>query len=82
MYGWGGGGSRARRPRGTADADNPSEATIERRREDDIAFLAWVRTASEADIEAAWPHAAPWRRIAMDRRLAKIRAASEGSSDF
>jgi len=70
-YGWG--GSRSR-PEGFADGDNPSAATVERRRKADIGFLAWVREATPADLEASLPAMRGWKRVAVERRLKAMAA--------
>jgi hypothetical protein len=67
MYGWGG---RIIREPGMADSDNPSEATIRRRRENDIAFLESVKSATRNELLTMRDrYTRGWRRIAIDRRL-------------
>lgn len=70
MYGWGNGPKR--RPAGTADADNPSPATIERRRLSDIDFLDKIRAAKREDLLSYSRVVKGWRLIAVTRRLAKF----------
>lgn len=66
MYGWN--GSR-RHEQGTADADNPSTATMERRRQRDIDFLAKIRSAPEKELLALLQVSKGWRVVAIKRRL-------------
>jgi hypothetical protein len=54
---------------GTADADNPSPETLERRRQADIEFLTWVREASLPELESKLPDVKGWRRVAIERRM-------------
>jgi hypothetical protein len=70
MYGWNEG-----RPRGTADADYPSAARLERRRQDDLSFLEWIKTAATAkELEALLAGPNPrWRVVAIKRRLATFK---------
>lgn len=71
MYGWGEG--RKRTP-GTADADSPSAATLERRRQDDLAFLENVKVAAAEELEALLDGQNPrWRVVAIRRRLATFK---------
>lgn len=49
--------TQAARPAGTADADHPSYAKVERRRQSDLEFLAWVKVASQDELEKALPTA-------------------------
>lgn len=67
MYGWGGG--RQNRPVGTADADSPSAATLERRRQADLDFLAKIKTASRDELHALLQVSKGWRVVAIERRL-------------
>ncbi len=69
MYGWGSGGI-TRRAIGTADADNPSPETLERRRASDLAFINALRTCSEAELLRLRERSRGWRLVAIDRRLA------------
>lgn len=59
------------RPAGTADADHPSYAKVERRRQSDLEFLAWVKEASQDELEKALPTVKGWRLVAIQRRLRK-----------
>ena len=52
-----------------ADADRPSWRTRERRRAADLAFIAWLRTATRAELEAMLPHVWGWRAVAVRRRM-------------
>lgn len=62
----------AKAPRfGIADGDFPHGSRSERRRERDIIFLEWVKTAPKADLLKALedPALPRWREIALQRRL-------------
>lgn len=61
-----------RRRSGTADSDNPSRATIERRREADLAFISFLRTASPEQLIALKSQSKGWRLVALERQLAKL----------
>lgn len=64
------------------DADSPSGAVRERRRLGDLAFLEWVRTASEDQLRSAqvWV-TCEWRRVAVARRLRAIARVREQDGD-
>ena len=64
--------TQAARPVGCADADHPSAAKIERRRQSDLDFLAWVKVASRKELETALPKVKGWRSVAIQRRLKKV----------
>lgn len=68
MYAWSLGGSTSNPP-GTADADHPSYAKVERRRQSDLEFLAWVKVATQEELEKALPTVKGWRLVAVQRRL-------------
>lgn len=51
------------------DDDYPSEETIERRRQADIAFLAWVKTAPMSELIDCVGAAQGWRQVAILRRI-------------
>ena len=74
MYGWGG---TRRRAYGTADADNPTEATIERRRASDLAFLEVVKTGSLEELVALLAKSRGWRLVALQRALLKCASSCE-----
>jgi hypothetical protein len=55
----------------TADADHPTAAQLERRRQSDLEFLAWVRTATKEELRFAAETRLPrWRLAAVRRQLA------------
>jgi hypothetical protein len=56
----------------TADADHPSAATIEKRRQTDLLFLAWVKKAGQDKLEKVLPMVKGWRRVAVQRCLRKV----------
>lgn len=62
-------GSGRRRPLGTADADNPSFATLERRRQSDLGFLFQIRCCSYEELLALRARSKGWRVVAVDRQL-------------
>ena len=54
-----------------ADADHPSAATIERRRQQDLRFIAWLRLATVEQLREARPKVSGWRGVAIERALKK-----------
>lgn len=56
----------------TADADNPSPEKKERRRQADLAFIAWVRIASKESLLYTRALARGWQLVAINRQLAKF----------
>lgn len=64
------------------DADSPSGAVRERRRLGDLAFIEWVRTATEEQLRSArmWV-TCEWRRVAVARRLRAIAQVREQDGD-
>lgn len=64
-------GSRHIRYPGMADSDYPTEAQIERRRQRDIEFLQWVRTANPEELVGALPTVKGWRAVAIQRALGR-----------
>lgn len=65
---------------GIADADYPTAATVARRRQADLDFLAWVKVATMTELEAARPKAKGWRLVAIQRRLSIISAKLNSNS--
>ncbi len=52
------------------DADGPSWRTREKRREKDIKFLEWLRTATKKEIAEMMKLKLPdWRQVALRRAL-------------
>ncbi len=75
MGGWG--FSTPRRV-GLADADNPSPETVERRREADLEFLAWVKTCTNRfELAVRQLNAKGWKAVAIARRLKQLDAEAE-----
>jgi hypothetical protein len=53
-----------------ADADGPSWRTRQKRRERDIEFLAWLRTATKRELAVMMNAKLPdWRAVAVRRAL-------------
>lgn len=69
--------SKKARPRGMADADNPTAAQIARRRAADLAFMVEMKTATLGRLLLLrWSisrakHPTLWRLIAIERALQK-----------
>lgn len=54
----------------------PGWRTREKRREKDIAFLEWLRTASKLEVAQALRGTLPeWRRVALRRALKRLMLA-------
>lgn len=71
MYGLG--GSR-KRVQGFADGDQPSSATMERRRLSDLDFLAKLKVAGEEELLLLYNvYTRGWRRVAVARKLNQLR---------
>lgn len=60
-----------------ADADRASYRTVQRRREEDLEFLAWLRTAALEELDRkCWETARTksfpqWKRVALARAIAR-----------
>lgn len=62
--------SRPARRRCTADADGPKAAQLERRRQQDLTFIAWVRVAPLSALLSALDRTSvAWRRVAIERAI-------------
>lgn len=65
--------STPKRATGFADADDPSPEKVERRREADLEFLAWVKTCTNrVELAIRQLDTKGWKAVAIERRLKQL----------
>lgn len=61
-----------------ADEDFPSGSRSESRRQHDLEFLSWLKTATIKDIHSSLDKRLPrWRRVALQRALRRLETTTK-----